>query len=679
MKLILKNFLAVVANFLLNFKRSLSTILMLHCLHSAAQENTFKKITGSKNFKIHTITQDDYNNIWLATNKGLVKYDGIALKNYDFKIGNSSQEVQTLFSKNDSLFIGKNKSINLKTKDTLLTFESKSVQKIVEHNNQYYFATNQGVWHFRGDYLQPLKTKYNLDFSLINDILFYDNSFIVASNSGLWKLDALIKPKKITKLSSGEFSSLLKIENKLFVLKNKNEILEVKEDHKLDLKYILNEINTIKNIDDKIYVISKNNGIDVLNATTFIFEKRLNKYNSNLNSNTIYTAFQDSEKNVFIASNTGLYLKKNTSITAYTKLQIADISINYTPLNKSIQTNSNNALQLNRDQNNIAFLLQSISICNPKSIVYRHQLNNGEFSPWSTQNQINFANLESGKYTFIAQSKFINSNKITSEKFHFSIDKPIYKKVWFITLCIVLFCLVAASLLEIYIRKLKKKNEQKVTALKLENHLLSLEQKALQLQMNPHFIFNVLNGIKALGNTNNKKELNSTISQFAVLLRSVLNNSNLAEISLKEEINTLKNYLFLEQKMNTNAFEFSITENLNSIDAEEILIPPMLIQPFVENAVKHGISKIQKKGEIEISFKVNHRFLECCITDNGIGIYESQKNKSHKSHNSLALKITKERIKNLNKYANFTIKELKNKTEVKGTSIQFKIPLKTDF
>lgn len=221
------------------------------------------------------------------------------------------------------------------------------------------------------------------------------------------------------------------------------------------------------------------------------------------------------------------------------------------------------------------------------------------------------------------------------------------------------------------------KNKTKIEKLQAENHLLSLEQKALQLQMNPHFIFNVLNGIKALGNAGKTTELNNTISKFAILLRAVLNNSRQEEISLADEISILKNYISLEQQINATSFEYEINTDVN-LDAEEILIPPMLVQPFVENCIKHAF-KASKSNKISIIFSTKNQFLECSIIDNGIGIQQSKLQIKSSSHNSVAIKITEERIKTLSKKSAFSIAEISKNKAIIGTKIFFKIPLKTDF
>jgi two-component system sensor histidine kinase LytS len=656
-------------------------LLFLSAFHISSQENSFQKVEafrGFENFTVNEITQDSFNQIWLATSKGLLKFDGVSITTCDFKDHESSQKVTTIFSKSDSLFIGKDKSLQLKTPGQLLTFKAKSVRKVFVHNNKYFVATNQGIHSLNKNYLQALKTTDKLDFSIVNDIIFHENEFIVASNSGLWRLSELLQPKKIVLISTGNYASLIKIKKSLFVLKNNSEIQELTAQNGLVKKYDKRIITNISSINNKIYVTSKNEGIDVLNSDKFIFEKRINKYNSLLNSNAINAVFEDAEKNIFIATENELYIKRSKTILRNLTIDIIDVKVNYASLDSINLRTYNDILQLNPDQNNISFLLQSVSISTPKNIEFRYKLND-TFSPWSANNQINFTNLNSGKYEFKVESRFKNNTVSSSKVFSFFIDKPIYKKAWFLLLCVFIFCLVLASILELNSRKLNKRNEQQLSALKLENHLLTLEQKALQLQMNPHFIFNVLNGIKALGNSDNKKELNKTISQFSLLLRSILNNSRLEEISLKEEVETLENYLALEQQMNSKKFTFSIEYKLNNINSEEVLIPPMLLQPFIENVIKHGISKIIQEGEIKIIFEAKNRFLECSILDNGIGFYQSQKENSSKNHTSVALKVTKERIENISKYSAFSVEEIKKENTILGTKIWFKIPLKTDY
>jgi len=234
------------------------------------------------------------------------------------------------------------------------------------------------------------------------------------------------------------------------------------------------------------------------------------------------------------------------------------------------------------------------------------------------------------------------------------------------------------GLLARYIKRVNQKADKAQQELQQENYLLSLEQKALQLQMNPHFIFNVLNNIKALSISDPKKS-RTIINDFALLLRSILENSRLKEITLEDEIKSLQHYLQVELFMAKRPFEFTINI-AEDVNVEETMIPPMLIQPFVENAIHHGLAAVQREGKLTIDFEVKGRYLHCAIVDNGIGIYESKKSKSNTSHNSVALDVTKDRIKSLDNRQPITIEQVLDENgQSAGTSVRFSIPHILDY
>ncbi len=347
-------------------------------------------------------------------------------------------------------------------------------------------------------------------------------------------------------------------------------------------------------------------------------------------------------------------------------------------LNLKSWTNHNKVLQLKPEQNQVSFSYKTIDIDHPKGIQYRYKLNDSKWSHWSNINTQNFSDLAYGKYLFSVQARNYRWEESAPIYFRFYIETPLYKKSGFQWLIFSLFGGFVLLFAMLYIQKLKRKNKEEHERLQMKNHLLTLEQKALRLQMNPHFIFNVLNGIKAMAN-NKPKKMNITINSFATLLRETLINSRKEKISLDQEIKTLKHYIEVEKLMTTKCFNYTITIN-SDFNPEEIIIPPMLIQPFVENAIRHGILKGNKKGELSITFKTSDRYLHCFISDNGIGIYQSQKTKPKTDHQSMALKVTKERLESITGEGALTISEIKNTNgNINGTLINFKIPLETDY
>jgi tetratricopeptide (TPR) repeat protein len=217
---------------------------------------------------------------------------------------------------------------------------------------------------------------------------------------------------------------------------------------------------------------------------------------------------------------------------------------------------------------------------------------------------------------------------------------------------------------------LHKSNKQKQAIANFEKN--ELNQKLLLSQMNPHFIFNSIDNIQSLIYNKQDKEAVNYLSKFSKLTRQILENSNESYISLSEELIMIDNYLVIQQLLYNNKFDFNINVD-GGIDTEAILLPPMLTQPFIENAIKHGFKDTAVKGEINISFKFNNEKLLFEITDNGVGFTKNEiVNKK-----SLAMKITKERLINISKENDFQVhteNRLDDKKNVIGARVFFEIP-----
>lgn len=363
------------------------------------------------------------------------------------------------------------------------------------------------------------------------------------------------------------------------------------------------------------------------------------------------------------------------------KLFLEDVKVAYKSIdtiNLSMWSNSDKILKLSPNQKQVSFSFKTIDIGHPNGIEYRYKLNDSDWSPWTTNDTQSFSELNYGTYEFFAQSRNYRWIEADPIQFSFYLERPLYKKVWFQWMLVGIGVLILIFLIFQYVKRLKNKNIKEQERLQLENHLLTLEQKALRLQMNPHFIFNVLNGIKAMAPTKPEK-MNDTVNSFATLLRETLMNSRKDKIGLDQEIKTLKHYIEVERLMAEKPFDFDIILNTD-LDIEEILIPPMLIQPFVENAIRHGILKGPRKGKLKVQFDTTEEVLKVIIEDNGVGIYNSQQQKIKTDHQSMALKVTRDRLESISGKDALEIKELKQKDgTIEGTIIVFKIPLETDY
>lgn len=195
--------------------------------------------------------------------------------------------------------------------------------------------------------------------------------------------------------------------------------------------------------------------------------------------------------------------------------------------------------------------------------------------------------------------------------------------------------LVVVILLIVYILNIRKKQ-----AVLLQNNL---QHQILRVQMNPHFIFNALGSIQNFMYKNETRKAAGYLGNFASLTRAILEHSTEEFVSLSAEIETLHDYVKLEQMRVRNSFEYKIEYN-DDLDTEFINVPPMLIQPFVENAIKHGLKNLDYPGYLHIQFTENNNQLEIKVTDNGYGINAKKTNdKKNNIHRSMSMQIFKER------------------------------------
>ena len=231
----------------------------------------------------------------------------------------------------------------------------------------------------------------------------------------------------------------------------------------------------------------------------------------------------------------------------------------------------------------------------------------------------------------------------------------------------------------IYVTKLVKQREQKKN--ELQQRILEAEQKAIRSQMNPHFIFNALNSIQRFIVENDTLSANEYLAKFGKLIRRILDNSKHKLITIDDELQTLKLYLELESLRFENRFEYTI-EVEEKIDTHNSQIPPMLIQPYLENAIWHGLMHKEEKGKLEIKMKLENDFIFCSIEDNGVGRKKAMelKTKHKPDHKSSGMQLTQERLEIFNamKTQKLDIRILDltdEKNEPGGTRVEIKIPV----
>ncbi len=215
--------------------------------------------------------------------------------------------------------------------------------------------------------------------------------------------------------------------------------------------------------------------------------------------------------------------------------------------------------------------------------------------------------------------------------------------------------------------------------LTLEKELAIYEQKALHLQMNPHFIFNCLGSISSFIVQNSTDAAIKYLAKFSKLMRLTLEYSKENLIPIDKELESLQNYLELEQLRFNNSFQFKITKCKEIED--DVALPPLLLQPFVENAIIHGMNPKVNTGKIQVDFILENQTLKCTITDNGVGINKSKALKANlvSMHKSMALDITRKRLEMLEtattQKSTVTIEEMNKNGEILGTKVVLCLPL----
>lgn len=262
------------------------------------------------------------------------------------------------------------------------------------------------------------------------------------------------------------------------------------------------------------------------------------------------------------------------------------------------------------------------------------------------------------QYELQRKEKQLNEYKKESEILKLNNER---QAIYLIILVLFILFLVGAGFFIMRNRKLRN-----------QARTIQLEQRLLRSQMNPHFIFNSLTAIQSFFYKNEPKEAGKFLSSFAQLIRIILDNSRTEYILLSKEIEWLENYLTLQLLRFENRFSYTIHYSEN-MAVDFIQVPPMLIQPFIENALEHGFSDIDYVGELNVYFSLDDEELRVIIEDNGVGLQHSQENSSQK-HVSVATAITKERLHYLNRNHSKSIEfEIKSRPDG-GTIVDFKIP-----
>jgi Histidine kinase/Y_Y_Y domain len=599
-------------------------------------------VAGSNFSKLYSITQNNFKNTDYSAN---LTISG----NFPAKTSRQNRVYKLLYSDNN-LYIGT---------DAFIIKKEVSGKEIVKNiypvkdlwleGNTLIVCLSTGVLLLNAD---DLSVKDTILRQRATAGIIYNNNYIIGTIGGLVKIDPATK--KITRLNRLHPSLEKRItaikkgrDNDLWIATSGGGIIQFRNDKVIRTitayDGLTGDICSGLFIDSDEIWVATNKGI---NKIVFIKDSfNITQFTTadGLASNTINAIYADSSK-VYVGSSAGLtYFDKSfTEGKPSCKLDILEAGADGKKINiDSSYTFPYNVL-------NIRFDFIAISFKSAGDVKYYYRLE-GLDDRWNLTGNtyINFATLPPGTYKLQIKAKNKFGIESPVKSIHITITPPWWKTWWFLSL---VFAGSAAAIIFLYKRRINKIKKEEEAKRMTEVQFAALEQQALQAQMNPHFIFNCLNSIQSFIIANDVYGANKYLSGFAGLIRQTLDHSSLSAISIAEEIKYLGTYLELERMRFKNKFTYTITND--STDITNINIPAMIVQPFVENAIRHGIQhRTDNEGKIAVHFKKDHENnLYCTVTDNGVGRKKVSelKSKQHIEYQSKGTVITQKRINIIN-------------------------------
>ncbi|MFD1552234.1 hypothetical protein DNU06_11630 [Putridiphycobacter roseus] len=677
----------------------------------------YNKSNGLNNNYVYSVWHDSRRNLWVGTQGlGVMRMNDTATVLFDEELGFTSVKTKVIFedTKANIWFGTEGKGIAVIPanvgKDTVITLrgngllENLWVKSFTENKRKstLYVGSSQGIFYLKNNRQNHTLRKLNVDSipNRINGVQWndFDGQLAYASATGA---GIVLKDKKILGFYPNKtFRNVLVKDSVYWFGSAENGILEVviKNKKVVSERWINKSIGLASNniyqltLDYPFLWIGTEKGLNQMNIETklirqFGYEEGFEGIETNVNASC-----KDAEGNLWFGTTDGLFLYRsgqliNQGQNRPPKFNFDDISVFFKPIEQTVyqeKYEQKQPISFAYDDNHLTFKIKALHYAFQNKIQYKWMLKGEDknWSPASKNNSITYSNLVPGEYTMLAKAAIDEHwENIPPVAFKFTILAPFWQKTGFKVAYISGIVFLLGGLIFLIVNRQKKKNKVQLEKVELEKSVLELEQKALRLQMNPHFIFNVLNSIHNLIILNDSTKARYALSKFSKLMRQVLENSREKFISIDEELTTIQQYVQLEKLTNANDFEL-VVNVADEIDLNEPILPPMMLQPFVENAIIHGLKNSPRPGSIQIDFKLeSNHILMCSIRDNGMGRAASKQSNAQKSnyHKSTALEVTQERLDNLNgdfEKKNFEIIDLKNQTgEPIGTQVILRIKL----
>jgi len=565
------------------------------------------------------------NSIYFASDYGLGR-----VKDAD----NLQSGIDYLKERNNSMFVIKSFSIS-KNKSLSLALSSGVVILPNRHAtfefNSFSFKKNFNFFPGRA-YCVFYDSEENLWFSSVNGLseLSNDKAYNYYENSAL-----------LTR----RINDIQQLDDGTIVLATDGYGLVCIKDNKV-VKVISQKDGLADNICKKLFIkngkiwVVTNNGINKVSLKGKLLSIEAFGYTNALLRDDVNGLYIDNDF-AFFATNTGVVYFQISPVKPFTeapKVYITSI------VNKQARLDLGNPdYLLDPSNNSITFYYSAVDFQN-RNITYRYRLKKDASWTETKTRRLEFSSLEPGKYMFELSAKSNDSSWSKPALVYFELEKHFWQSLWFVAFLFIVGGIVLYKAAVTVTRRQKNKEQEQLL---LKNKILMLEQRALQAMMNPHFVFNVMNSIQHYINTKDTGSANKVLTGFARLIRKNLEICTKSYITIEEEIEYLELYLSLEKKRFGGKLNYQITVD-PQIDREETLIPSMILQPYIENAIWHGIMPKENGGTIEVSIaRSMEDTLLIQVKDDGVGIDNSLREKKGE-HVSKGMSLTRERINLLN-------------------------------
>ena len=645
---------------------------------------------GDSNHIVFSVTN---NNLYSYSKEGtecLFDYRKFKGADYDFpnyegclirKTGNEYDCYN--YYNGDHLFIKDIFSGNRKVYKSKNSFLDFGVKSILANDSNIFIKTRQIIFALsqRGRPAEEsVSNKYNANTRIFAFNKGSNNEILYATTNGMYKIEhgkSYIQPQ-YGKLSFYSFSTLgsylfgITLDYKIAICNNVGNQIYIDSFKSTDCIFediiILNTTQAIISTDNLYKLI------------TFYPSLGKPKYTVQ----TIENPFVPLEAESICSDGVTCYFFKNGSITSIginsLNVQAVPPDLFYTTLKTATKSYSiTSEVQMSYSESkiiNVSF--STLSICS-KDVFYQYLISKEDVGSWRElkSEEINLFNLGYGEYTIKIRAKTYSSGYCKPIYFKLKIARPYWATWWFISFVSLAFIyIIYVSIqngIRVQIKKKEKENENKI-------RLIRAEYQSLNALMNPHFIFNTLNNVQSLYHDNDPVAANEYLRVFGNLIRQNMQNIAKELIPLGKEIELVENYLLLEKMRFENRLNYAINIDKET-DISGILIPPLLIQPLVENSIKHGILPLESgKGFIEVNIYEQEGVLIIEVKDNGIGIGGGTTGKKNNTHESMGIENIKKRIHQLsviqNKEITFNITETKNKKgDPENTIVTISIPV----